>query len=301
MRQQKTIAILYHETTPPRTFGDYRIALCAEYWTQWGFDVRYVQGPNADANVDLLINHVDLSVIPDEYVRLFDKANAVMNRNATDIRKSTFSKNLVTADSSYDGPVIVKTDCNYGGLPERQIERRLPFLKRLPLLGPRAARVLRQVARTRSLSRLAYTDALVPKDYPVYQSKNEVPTHIFANPDLVVEKYLPEFDGRYYYIRSHWFLGDGDVTTRLRSESQVVKAGNTSNLEIVQSDPSIVEARHALGFDYGKFDYMMHDGRAVLIDINKTPTYSRVLSSEIRRTINETLARGIRRWLPETV
>jgi hypothetical protein len=29
--------------------------------------------------------------------------------------------------------------------------------------------------------------------------------------------------------------------------------------------------RERLGFDYGKFDFVIHDGQAVLLDANKTP------------------------------
>jgi hypothetical protein len=31
------------------------------------------------------------------------------------------------------------------------------------------------------------------------------------------------------------------------------------------------ETRRRLGFDYGKWDFVLHEGRAVLIDANKTP------------------------------
>jgi hypothetical protein len=31
--------------------------------------------------------------------------------------------------------------------------------------------------------------------------------------------------------------------------------------------------REALGFDYGKFDYVEHDGEPILLDANKTPTF----------------------------
>jgi hypothetical protein len=299
MSNQKTIAVLFHETMPPKTFRDYRVYLCSEDWTEWGFDVRFVQGPNADVDADLLIPHIDLSVTPDEYLPLFDRPKMVMNRRVLDIRKSAFSRNLVSPDDDYDGPVIVKTDRNYGGLPERQTVRRLPPARRMPLVARRAARALRQVVRARSLSRLAYADALVPKDYPIYPSKDEVPSHVFANPDLIVEKFLPEFDGRYYYTRSYTFLGSGGITIRVKSECQVVKGSNAMDLEFVPVDESILAARHALGFEFGKFDYVMHDGQAVLIDVNRTPTYGRVISSEARRIINVTLAKGIVQWFPD--
>ena len=37
--------------------------------------------------------------------------------------------------------------------------------------------------------------------------------------------------------------------------------------------------RRQLGFDYGKFDFVMHEGRAVLLDANKTPGRARNLSA----------------------
>ncbi|HEX2879540.1 MAG TPA: hypothetical protein VHO25_08375, partial [Polyangiaceae bacterium] len=34
--------------------------------------------------------------------------------------------------------------------------------------------------------------------------------------------------------------------------------------------PEIVKRKEELGFDIGKFDYVMHEGRPVLLDTNKT-------------------------------
>ena len=40
--------------------------------------------------------------------------------------------------------------------------------------------------------------------------------------------------------------------------------------EEVEPHQEIVKWREAMKFDYGKFDYVVHDGKAVLLDANKT-------------------------------
>ena len=293
MSDRKTIAVLFHESTPPSRFGDYRVRHCAQFWRQWGIEVRFVQGPNADVEADLLIPHIDLSVIPDSYVLLFDKAKMVVNRHLIDIRKTTFSRNLVTPDDDYDGPVIVKTNLNYAGLPEKHL-----FGK--PPLGRRVGQVLRRFAETRSLSKLAYTSTLKPRGYPVYPSKDRLPRGVFTNSDLVVERFLPEKEGDSYFIRLFYCLGTEYFTIRMRSTSPVIKGSNCTDPEFVESDPSIVAARREIGLDFGKLDYVMHDGRAVLLDVNRTPTLGRqIFSEELLDHVAGRLASGVRQWFPE--
>jgi hypothetical protein len=126
-----------------------------------------------------------------------------------------------------------------------------------------------------------------------------VPSCAFSNPDLVVERFLPEKEGRSYYLRSYAFLGSEGLTVRFRSEHPVVKGINSRDPEFVPVHESIVAARHALGLDFGKLDYVMHDGQAVLLDVNSTPTFGRVLSSEMRKKISSRLAKGICQWFPD--
>ena len=40
---------------------------------------------------------------------------------------------------------------------------------------------------------------------------------------------------------------------------------------MVDVHPDIVELIKRMKFDYGKFDYVMHEGKPVLLDANKTP------------------------------
>ena len=47
----------------------------------------------------------------------------VVNRRVTDISKRRISTNLVGPHDTYSGPVILKTDRNFGGLPQMQVTR----------------------------------------------------------------------------------------------------------------------------------------------------------------------------------
>ena len=67
---------------------------------------------------DLVLLHVNLSVVPDEYLELASRYPIVVNGKAKDIRKSTYSTLRVTRDDPYAGPVIVKSNLNYAGVPE---------------------------------------------------------------------------------------------------------------------------------------------------------------------------------------
>ena len=63
------------------------------------------------------------------------------------------------------------------------------------------------------------------------------------------------------------------------------------NLRSWEIPPSELEAfREANGFDFGKFDYVEHDGRPILLDINKTPT---IVSSRAK-TRMQYLSGGLR-------
>ena len=54
--------------------------------------------------------------------------------------------------------------------------------------------------------------------------------------------------------------------------------------------------RHRLGFDYGKFDFVVRDGVPILLDVNRTPTVPPNLTDAVRRGQGE-LARGIEAFL----
>ena len=214
---------------------------------------------------DLLILHVNLTVVPQEYVQVAEHYPVVINRNIIDISKPAFSEMIIGTDDIYDGPVIVKTRNNYGGLPERKINR-LNSKRRLD-------RILQKIQEPfewlKPWSRIEWLT-----NYSVYESVKKVPWGIWQNENLVVEKFLPERgrDGD-YHVREWVFLGDREIHFINISREPIVKGFNSYRREYLSVDEVPVELRmirSKFGFDYGKFDYGINNGTPVLYDINKT-------------------------------
>jgi hypothetical protein len=262
---RRTIAILFHENNRKRHLSSYAITFLAEFWRQDGNRVHYLFGTRKFVPADILLIHVDLSVVPDEYLEFASRYPIVLNRAARDIRKSLISANLVRPGDRYSGKVIVKTDLNYGGFPERIIRRNPPPWRRL---SPR--RFVRDNTDGSGFK--------APFGYRIYDSLAELPPLVFERNDDVVEKFLPEQEENFFFVRHYEFLGDCATCTRLAALDPIVKDQTVVRIEEVEPHAEIVQARERLNFDYGKFDYVVHDGEPVLLDANKTTGADRVSS-----------------------
>ncbi len=106
----------------------------------------------------------------------------------------------------------------------------------------------------------------------------DVPRADFERSDLVVERFLPEQEGNLFFIRNYEFLGDRSTCTRLAAKDPIVKDQTLVRIEEIEPHPEIVQARKRLNFDFGKFDYVLHNGRPVLLDANKTTGASQVFN-----------------------
>jgi hypothetical protein len=253
------IAVLFHEQD--RHPEGYVVHHLANVWRKDGHDVRYLFGTGEFVPADILLVHVNLSVVPDHYLRFARKYPIALNDRIADIRKRTVSSNLVTADDSWNGPVIAKSNLNYGGLPERWftrpwIERQIPPLRRLR----HRYEWLRSIGMPRFDS----------ESYPIFESIRAVPRRWLRSPDIVIEKFRPELEGGRYHLRIYQVLGDRWTCTRLASEQPVIKAGGSIAAEEVAPHPAVEQWRREHHMDYGKIDYVVCDGEPVLLDINKT-------------------------------
>lgn len=257
---KKRIAILFHEKD--RKTNWYAIHFLAECWREGGLDVIFVFGPKQFIPADLAILHVNLSVVPHEYLELARRYPIALNSEVKDIRKSSFSNNLIKPGEPFCGKVIVKTDLNYAGWPERTFNRSLPSM---------GSRLLTRFRLRYGFRNTACPDFQRPADYRIYDNPRDVPRAYFKCEDVVVEKFLPEQDGDLYFVRQCHFLGDQVTCARIASNQPVVNSSTRISREIVEPHPEIMELRRRLKFDYGKFDYVIHDGKAVLLDTNKTP------------------------------
>jgi hypothetical protein len=263
----RTIAILFHEKTRKHRLSSYAVTFLAQFWRQDGNQVRYLFGVRKFVPADLLLIHVDLSVVPDEYLEFAGRYPITLNRGVKDIRKSVVSTNLVRSPDSYSGKVVVKSDLNSGGCPERILRgNRSPWRR---LAGPFARDDIGGSSLTTSL------------DYRIYDNVAEVPSADFNRSDRVIEKFLPEKEGDLFFVRHYEFLGDRSTCTRLAARHPIVKDQTLVRSEEVDPHPEIVQARQCLNFDYGKFDYVVHEGRPVLLDTNKTTGADRVWSRDL--------------------
>lgn len=244
-----TIVILEHAVAKHGE-SNYMVHAFAQRWRGQGHTVLQHFGPERPPPGDLGILHVDLTVIPPEYVSLLSLYPRVVNGNVLDISKHGFSQILVGRDSDYAGPVVVKTDANFFGRPE-WISRAVEEKTGIPASAPA-------------------TTAL--RDYPIYDSVRDVPEALWCLPGLIVEKFMPERDAQgFYYMRAWTFFGDKERSSRFRAEVPIIKSDDVLGREQVEVPDEIRLWRERLGFDFGKFDYVVHDGRPILLDTNRTP------------------------------
>jgi len=231
----------------------YLLRSLAGFWLRAGHRVSVGAGPDECPDADLAVLHVDLSVVPDAYVEASRRYPVVVNGAVLDIRKNRVSRCLARRDDDWTGPVIVKTDLNCGGVPEMR-------LRRLNVDAGHAT-----VAPVRP-------EAYTTEPYPIFESAADVPAAVWDNPGLVVERFLPERDARGFGIRTWVFLGDRERCTRYVGSHPIVKAGNIVAREPAAVPDDLRRERQRLGFDYGKFDFVVCDGRSILFDANRTPS-----------------------------
>lgn len=284
----KKVIVLLHEDDAAFGTNNYAIAAIMKHWQAKGLAVEIVRGTARFVPGDVVIPHVDLTVTPPEYREFLKQYPVVINEDVVDISKSRISGQLVARDDDYGGPVIVKADRNYGGLPEK----RLSDLRRPPSFPVRLARrVMRKLQRQAiDLTPWRHIQYLEPRRYSVFPSLQAVPGGVFKNRNLIVERFLPEFEDGYHCLRSWFFFGDKGTRTLLRSRKQVVKLANSIQVEGSPAPPELRPIREQLGFDYGKFDYVVHEGKAVLLDVNRTPA---IAQSPLGREVTRLLAEGI--------
>jgi len=270
------ILVVTHEQD--REAGDSAATLniLVRLWRQMGLTVAFQNGLARSARIEaaVAINHVDLTVTPARYSRFLARFPRAINGRLTDISKTRYCRDLVCSAGDHDGPVLVKTNLNYGGIKEyRLLERRRRWRKRvLGFLSPLWSSGSDEA--TLDWSRVA---RLEPASYPIYGHPSLVPAAVWENPNLVVQRFLPERDDRgRYLLRSWYLLGDWGFHVVTVANEPVIKGSNIIERRVVdlETPVELAAVRNELGVDYGRFDYVMVDGKPVVYDINRTPTSS---------------------------
>lgn len=276
-----TIVILTH-----RSQGldpDYYLARVKRFfWEREGRRVIVHQGTRHPPAGDVAVLHVDLTVVPPDYLALARHYEHCLNGRLVDISKRRISRWLVSPQDGYTGPVVVKSDLNHGGLSER----------RLRIAEGGVFVRLREAAR-RWLPRAWHGTA--GSDYQLFQRKAEVPAWVWRRRDLVVERFFvqPYDDG--YAVNQWFFLGPRGVVSTLVGPSPLVKWFPEIRRVPAHHDvPEAVWRRRAeLGMDFGKLDYVLHEGEAIVLDANPTPHSGTTVIGERNVWINGVMAAGI--------
>jgi len=240
-----------------RASGRYAIDTMISEWRALGVEVAQVFGPVAFVYADLVFVHVDRSVVSEAYLELARRYPLGVNRSAGDIRKHRYIDGRLSASSAYDGPVIVKTDLNYAGAPERSSE--------MARLRARQ-RILRTLQRAFSPSAPRMKSK---KDYFLARSLRAVPRGYFSD-EHVIQEFRPERDGADYILREYIFLGDSHYENVERSSRAIFEEDRHVSLRPFSPHPKLLETRRRLGLDYGKIDYTLVDGVPFILDANKT-------------------------------
>ena len=227
----------------------YIVYALAERWRTQGHEILIHYGTGDPPPGDIAIVNIDLTVIPSAYVRLFDLYPRVINGATTDISKRGFSQLILERDSDWAGPVLIKTDAHFGGRIDRRLRQRAIDAGQAPDIPL----------------------SVTLKDYPILRSIAEVPPKVWDNHGLIVEKFIPEQDEHGYYMRVWVFFGDQERSFRFRANIPNIKSHHIQKREAVAVPQEIHNWRRRLGFDFGKFDYLMLHGEPMLIDTNRTP------------------------------
>ncbi|MBZ9705247.1 hypothetical protein LB543_00705 [Mesorhizobium sp. ESP7-2] len=222
-----------------------------------GHSVRILSGTSAKPEADIAVLHVDATVTPPEYVEYARAFPFCLNIGAADISKRLISGAVIGRDDDWPGPVIVKSNLNNLGMREQSLNRR----------------------SRRAGKPEPFPGAELIEGYRVCTSLSDVAPAVFDRGDLVVEKFIPEPEPDGFGARFWIFCGERERCTRHVSSQSLVKGDDTIRREPVPVPEELRALRRELGFDYGKFDFVMHEGRAVLLDANKTPGGARNLSA----------------------
>tara|TARA_R110002049_G_scaffold271131_2_gene448291 strand:- start:1266 stop:2186 length:921 start_codon:yes stop_codon:yes gene_type:complete len=240
--------------------GDRRhmIVLIEEALEAMGVEIVHITKASGYVPADAVFVHIDQSIISPEARALALRYPVSINAYATDIRKFRYIDGLLGRDDSWDGPVIVKSNLNYAGMPERNAARQQ---------GPIARRLLSRVANR--LHRQSKYTIQSKEDYRIYPTLSDVPRHYFRN-DYVVQKFMVENDGEKNVLREYIFLGDLHYQNIERSDKLIITEDEHVSCEPFEPHPHLLATRRKLGLDYGKIDYTLINGEPFIFDANKT-------------------------------
>jgi hypothetical protein len=285
------IAILFRKVDKEKDLSCYTIHHIAELWRKSGLNVIYVFGIDKHVPADLIIVHIDFSIVDQKYLDYAANYPIALNGQLSNICKSGFSEGLLKSDSDWSGSVIVKSNLNHGGIQEQIYSNTLrrpsaDFYRRV------VSKVKRIIGREPLFSD--------PYDYKIFNTIDMVPKHWFRSSNAIVEKFVPEMENNLYHIRMFQILGNHWICERLASPNPIVKGGNCVKVEVVEPEDEVFEWCNELKLDYGKLDYVINNGKPILLDVNKTIGATGLINKKENDKKRKYLSEGIYSYFEKT-
>lgn len=217
--------------------------------------VRERAGDGGRAPAALL--HVDLTEVPKEILAAAAGYPFVVNGGVPSIRRTLYSAARIGRESGHAGPVIVKTVLNSGGRPEQRhaVERSLPA--RLAHFGRKL---------------VGGAGGKYPYfPYRVLATPDEVPEEVWDDEALIVERFLPGSLTLPIVKYRYLFCLEAEVNLRGVFDDLLCRGKFIREHGTVPGVPDeVVAVRRSLNLDFGAIDYFMVDGKAIVVDANKT-------------------------------
>ena len=260
----------WRDTASGRIASPYLLRGVLQSLERLGHNWTVTSGPRRPPG-DVALLHVDATFVGDEYLSLGSSYAGTINFQAADISKRKISRQLLKQGDDWAGPVIVKSNFNCGGQMEEMHNRRA---RRLGLVEP-------------------HPGVVQWSDYRILRGLDEVEDEVWADPSLVVERFLPERDRAGDYAYRTWvFMGARERCNRFVTAEPISKGAGVLRYAPVEVPASLREERARLGLDVGSFDFVIHDGEPVLLDANRTPGVTPTLAEMINAG-NANLAEGL--------
>jgi hypothetical protein len=277
----KSIAVLGYKLGFSPDDKRYIMSHLARFWAEQGITVQIIRGIRNTVQADLVINHVDLTVTPDEYIAFMDNFKYKVNFNVINISKKLYSNNLLTKNDNYKGMVFIKTDANCGG--------------KIDYLISQMEKYGRPVFNRDKQSNWKSKFFMNSYNYRLLNSIDEVPEGVWDNSNLIVEKFMPEkADNNYFQVRYWYFMGNREFNIGVQADKPVVKGPNIKKRFFIDHIPDeLREIRSKFGFEYGRFDYSIVDGKVNIFDMNRTPTIGNSMQELFGSRYPSELANGL--------
>jgi hypothetical protein len=235
------------------------------------------------------------------WTSLRDRGVTLVNSEATDIRKRTIQERceglgLPSARAGREGPegerLVVKTNLNYGGGPERDLVRTLKQ---------------RAVSFTGTL-----TATSIGSTHYMVCRRSDVPPSLWDDTALVIERFIENPDGVFFRV---YVVGPATCVSEVWSDYDIKKLSlpvrarvnhfywTADSGSVAATAPNETVARvvaltrqvcHVLGVDFGAADCVMGaDGSLFVVDVNKTPYWG----NDVRPDVIAHLRHGLDSFL----